>query len=184
MKITSQDLRKSKVKNCENQNSRLVEITSADLRKSHCSNTDINNTDINNTEFNYTDINHINQSESDTQTEKVDKIDKMDTYREIIKENIEYDILIQNISKEQINEIVEIIVETVVFPKNSYYINNTEYPAEIVKSRFLKLGAAHVEYVIENMKKIGSEIRNIRAYLIASLFSKGVVVYNSNITEK
>ena len=162
----NQDIGKSDIKTSEKQMSRSRKIGCADIGK-----TDTSNTDINKTDFNYTDINHINQSESETQTDKVDKLDKMDTYREIVKENIEYNILIQNISKDQINEIVELIVETVVFPKNSYYINNTEYPAEIVKSRFLKLGAAHVEYVIDNMKKIGSEIRNIRAYLIASLFN-------------
>ena len=133
-----------------------MKITSADLRKSHGSNT----------EFNYTDI---NQSANENETD--DTMDKMDTYKQIIQENIEYDILVQNYGKSKIDEIVELIVENVCFPKKSYYINNNEYPAEVVKSRLLKLNSSHIDYIFDCMKKNPSKIRNIKNYLIAALYN-------------
>ena len=136
------DFGDSETKTSEKQTSRSSDIGNQDFRKSNCSNIDLNNT-----EFNYTDINHINQPENEIQTHD-DRyvIDKMDSYRQIIQGNIEYDILIQNHKKDFIDEIVELIVENVCFSKKSYYINNNDYPAEIVKSRFMKLDAWESEY--------------------------------------
>jgi len=156
------DFGNSEVKTSEKQTSRSSEIETQDFRKSNCSNTDINNT-----EFNYTDINHITHA----QDNDTNMIDKMDSYRQIIQENIEYDILIQNHKKDFIDEITELMVETVCFPKKSYYINNNEYPAEIVKSRFMKLDASHIEYVIDCMKQNTTKISNIKNYLISALYN-------------
>jgi len=98
-------------------------------------------------------------------------IDKIDTYKQIIQENIEYDILVQNHGKSKVDELVELMVENVCFPKKSYYINNNEYPAEIVKSRLLKLSSSHIDYVFDCMKKNPSKICNIKNYLISALYN-------------
>jgi len=156
-----QDFRNSEVKNSEKQTSRLSEIEILDFRKSNGSNTDLNNT-----EFIDTDINQsINEIKDD------DSMDKMDTYRQIIQDNIEYDILVQNHGESKVDELVELIAENVCFPKKSYYIDNIEYPAEIVKSRLLKLNSSHIDYIFDCMKKNPTKIRNIKNYLIAALYN-------------
>ena len=159
-----QDIGNSDIKKSEKSTSRHRKNQHADVGISDTSNTDINNTD-----YNYIEINHINQSASENEDDDV--IDKMDTYRQIIHENIEYDILIQNHGKSKIDELVELIVENVCFPKKVYYIDNIEYPAEIVKSRLLKLNSSHIDYVFDCMKKNPSKISNIKNYLIAALYN-------------
>ena len=137
------------------------DTNNTDINKTNNSNTENSNTDQNDTEFFLTDINHINQS----------AMDMIDTYKQIIQENIEYDILVQNYGKSKIDEIVELILENVCFPKKSYYINNNEYPAEIVKSRLLKLNSSHIDYVFDCMNKTPSKISNIKNYLISALYN-------------
>jgi hypothetical protein len=107
----------------------------------------------------------------------------MDTYRQIIQENIEYDVLVCNHEKGQIDEFVELMLDTVCFPKNQIHINGTEYPCEVVKSRLLKLRADHIDYVIESMKKTTSEIRNIKTYLLTALYNSFTTMENYHTAE-
>ena len=99
--------------------------------------------------------------------------DEMDAYRDLIKENIEYDILTvklkQNIS--MLDEIVDLLTETVCTNKDSLVIAGDVYPAAVVKSKLLKLDAGHIEYVIDCMKSNTTEVRNIKKYLLAALFN-------------
>lgn len=95
------------------------------------------------------------------------------TYREIIKKNIDYDSLMQSYAQDIniLNEIVELITEIVSSNRKSYKISGTEYLGEIVKSRMLKLEYRHVEYVLISLSKTFVEIKNIKAYLISTLFN-------------
>ncbi len=97
----------------------------------------------------------------------------VEIYREIIKDNIEYDILIQNpkMDKDRLNEIVEIILETVCTARTRVRIAGDDYPAELVKSKFLKLNSSHIEFVLDCMKENTTKIRNIKQYLKAVLFN-------------
>ena len=76
-----------------------------------------------------------------------------ETYREIVLENIDYDILIQDpkMDREQLDEIAELIVDTVCSARKTIRIAGDDYPAEVVKSRFLKLDSSHVQYVMDCM---------------------------------
>ncbi len=97
----------------------------------------------------------------------------VEIYREIIKDNIEYDILIQNpkMDKDRLNEIVEIMLETVCTARTRVRIAGDDYPAELVKSKFLKLNSSHIEFVLDCMKENTTKIRNIKQYLKAVLFN-------------
>lgn len=77
-----------------------------------------------------------------------------DVYREIIYENIEYDILCQNnqLDREMLTEIAELIVDTVCSARKTIRIAGDDFPAEVVKSRFMKLDSSHVQYVMDCMK--------------------------------
>ena len=96
-----------------------------------------------------------------------------ETYREIVLENIDYDILIEDpkMDREQLDEIAELIVDTVCSARKTIRIAGDDYPAEVVKSRFLKLDSSHVQYVMDCMRDNTTYVRNIKKYLLAALYN-------------
>ena len=127
-----------------------------------------------------TDISHTYpiksyQKEPEPAKEKSDRIgyDEVETYRQIIKENIDYDVLSVNLNRDaaMLDEIVDLMTETVCTQKSSLVIAGDTYPAAIVKSKLLKLTSEHIEYVIDCMRENTSDIRNIKKYLLAALFN-------------
>lgn len=94
-------------------------------------------------------------------------------YSEIIKENIEYDALLQRnpYEKDAIQGIFDLILETVISNKASMTISGQEYPMNLVKSKFLKLNSSHIEYVLGCLGKNTTKVYNIKSYLLASLFN-------------
>ena len=94
-------------------------------------------------------------------------------YRDLILENIEYDALIQNprIDREQLDEIVDILLETVCTNRKSIRVAGDDYPAELVKAKFLKLGSHHIEFVMDCLRDNTTKVRNIKQYLRAMLFN-------------
>ena len=95
-------------------------------------------------------------------------------YREIIKDNIEYEHLCQHtkgIDRELLDEIVDLLVETVCSARTTIRIAGDDYPAELVKSKLMKLNSSHMEFVFDCISKNTTEIRNIKKYLLAVLFN-------------
>ena len=109
-----------------------------------------------------------------------EKNDAYRIYEEIIKDNIEYDILIQNnrYEKERIDEIVDLILETVCSARKTIRIAGDDYPAELVKAKFMKLNSLHIEFVMDCLKENTTKIRNIRQYLKAVLFNAPSTIDN------
>ena len=104
----------------------------------------------------------------------------VDIYREIIMENIEYDALMQNpkMDKERLDEIVDLMLETVCSARKTLRIAGDDYPAELVKSKFLKLNSSHIEFVMDCMRENTTKIRNIKQYLRAVLFNAPSTIDN------
>lgn len=101
-------------------------------------------------------------------------MDMINTYRFLIQKNIEYEHLMQTCKageKEYINEILELLVETVSIERETVRIGGVEYPYQVVKSVFLKLNSSHITYVLWCMEKNTSKNRNIRAYLLTALYN-------------
>ena len=96
-----------------------------------------------------------------------------ESYRELILENIEYDYLIQNhqLDRDRLDELVELMVDTVCSNREMIRIAGDDYPAEVVKSRFLKLNSSHIEYVLDRMRENTTYVRNIKKYLLAALYT-------------
>ena len=94
-------------------------------------------------------------------------------YREIILDNIEYEHLCQYdmVDKKMLDEIVDIMLETVCSSRRKIRIAGDDYPAELVKSKFMKLDSSHIQFVFDCMKENTTKIRNIRQYLRAVLFN-------------
>jgi hypothetical protein len=100
-------------------------------------------------------------------------LDGMDVYREIIKENIEYDIMKDNFPNdhERLDEIVELMAETLASKKSSFCIAGDTYSASTVKFKLLRINSLHIQYVFECLDKNITEVRNIKKYLLATLFN-------------
>ena len=99
--------------------------------------------------------------------------DGMDVYREIIKENIEYDIMKDNFpdDHERLDEIVELMAETLASKKATFCIAGDTYSASTVKFKLLRINSLHIQYVFECLDKNTTEVRNIKKYLLATLFN-------------
>ena len=151
----------SEVKNlhvlkCKNVMSRSEEFTHPEVKKLHTNKNNINNTELS----------HI-ISENDGMGFDVE------AYLKIIKENIELDILLERYpyDRELLTGIFDLILETVLCKNKSIVVASSEYPAELVRSKFLKLNMFHVEYAMDCMRKNTSKIHNIKKYLLAALFN-------------
>ena len=96
-----------------------------------------------------------------------------ESYRELILENIEYDYLIQShqLDRDRLDELVELMVDTVCSRRETIRIAGDDYPAEVVKSRFLKLDSSHIEYVLDRMRENTTYVHNIKKYLLAALYN-------------
>ena len=101
-------------------------------------------------------------------------------YEEIIKENIEYEHLInaKRLDRDRIDEILDLILETVCSKRKKILIAGDEYPAELVKAKFMKLDSSHIEFVLDCMQENTTKVRNIKQYLKAVLFNAPSTIGN------
>ena len=101
-------------------------------------------------------------------------------YRDLILENIEYDHLCREFTtyREDLDEIVELMVETVCAKRKTTRIAGSDFPHEVVRSRFLKLDCSHIEFVMECLRNNTTEIRNMKQYLLAVLFNAPTTISN------
>ena len=178
VKTTNQELPESQFKNDENHTSRIVEITTQEVPNSQSNNTDINNTDFNETDFNEIDSiqSYLSPSAGEVRPVGEDVIERMETYRALIQENIDYECFLDRREKEDVDELIELMVEILMMPDDSVVrIGGADKPVSVVKSRFLKLTYSHIEYVLFSLHRNTSKVANIRAYLLTTL-------YNSSMT--
>ena len=78
--------------------------------------------------------------------------------------------------KAVLHEILELLVETVTSRKKFLRICGEEKPKEVVKSRLMKLDSSHIQYILECLKENSTQIRNIKQYLLATLYNAPVTV--------
>lgn len=137
------------------------------------------NKEILNTKLLNTDVNNLIYSYPAEQKKRLDEKD-VSVYEQLIKENIEYDTLVldDHISIEKLDEIVEIMLDTICSTNDTITIAGNKYPAEIVKSRFLKLNSSHILYVFECMDQNTSKVHNIKKYLMAVLYNAPATIDN------
>ena len=183
--IENPELRKSQFSNCENQSSEIVKNTNQELRFSQTNNTDNNYTDFNDTEKSNIELNDteivsypIRQENENTTPpypapkgiDTIRWIENRRKYEKLIKKNIDYDSISERYSKAWLDEIVAIMVDVVCSDEPTIRINKQEYPHEVVKSRFLKIDSSHIEYIDFALRSNTSDVRNIRAFLITTIY--------------
>ena len=130
-----------------------------------------NNTNINNTNLSENKSNHIVSADGIGSEE--DEIETLHAYQSLIKENLDYDSLLVSHphDKNQIDEIVDLIVETVMCKSDKVLIASNWYSGALVRGKFMKLDYSHVEYVLHCLEGNTSKIKNIKKYLLAALFN-------------
>lgn len=166
----------SRFKKRENHDSGDVNITGQDSLKPRPNNTEKNKTDFSDTEsFPFTSF-----REEHGQEQKRSDAKSREDYKEIIMENIDYEILLDELTydAEPLEEILELIVDTVSSSKSTIRISGDNKPAEVVRSRFLKLNGEHIRFVLECLRKNTTQVRNIRQYLLASLYNAPMTISN------
>ena len=107
-------------------------------------------------------------------------VEEMQSYRDLVLENIEYDHLCREFAtyREDLDEIVELIVETVCAKRKTTRIAGADFPHEVVRSRFLKLDSSHIEFVMECLHNNTTEVRNMKQYLLTVLFNAPTTMNN------
>ena len=110
--------------------------------------------------------------ESPTQ-KRAETKEAFDGYRDLILENIDYDVLASDphVDREQLDEIVDLVQETVCSTRSRIRVAGNDYPAEVVRSKLLKLNSEHIRFVMDCLKQNTTRIRNIRQYLLTVLFN-------------
>lgn len=160
------DASKTSILMREKQASGNLKSTSLDACKSHTNNTYFNNND-------FIENNPIFSEEADTTRRMAER----ERYREIVLENIDYDILILDtkMDRQKLDEIVDLMVDTICTTQDYIVIGGDKKPAEVVKSQFCKLNSGHIQFVMDSMHENTSRVRNIRKYLLS-------VLYNASMT--
>ncbi len=146
--------------NGENHHSRIVKSDIPEYPKSQSNNTE------------YSDIEH-NKNQSIDQSEG-DVMERKKHFRNMVQEQIYYQSLIQNpqYQKSEVDELVELIVEVLMLPDDRrLWIAGDEKPALLVKDRFRILTDAHLEYILDCMKRNTGNVQNVKNYLLTSLYN-------------
>lgn len=148
----------------ENQTSGGLKSELPGVWKSNGSKTDINNTHSSETDLIYSAPYVENTAKEMREDER---------YRLYFQDKLEIPILEKNFphDREILMEILELLVETVTSRKKFLRICGEEKPKEVVKSRLMKLDSMHIQYVMECLKSNTTQVRNIKQYLLATLYN-------------
>lgn len=160
-KAEASEVKNLHVLKCKNDTSRSEEITCLEVKKLHTNKNNINNTEYSDTESNLI----LSRGDAMGCDAKA--------YADIIRGNIDLEILKERYpyDREMLDGIFDLILETVLCKNDTILIASNRYPAELVKSKLLKLNGSHIEYVMNCMQGNTSKVRNIKKYLLTTLFN-------------
>lgn len=187
--MNGENVQSQSCKNEQFQNGNNVQLQSCKNEQSQASNCvqvksgeelQPNNTDYSkseNSETIYPSSNHMNE------TGEMDVIEK---YRQLLKDNMEYELLKEKLSigeGDYLDEMLELMVETICIHCDSVRIGSKDIPYQLVKARLLKINAMHIEYVIDCLQKTTNKIHNIKAYLLTMLYNAPTTINSYYRTE-
>ncbi len=183
---TPPDMSKGHIQRCQNDMSGNVEITHQDMSKTPCNDTEGNKTEINDTEMSETDLilsdpeqlSSQEESSAEDGSDGKDRIDEYYAYLDYFETQCELENLrtANPYHKDIISEILELLVDTCCCRRSLVRIGGEDKPAQIVKSRFMKLDSEHIQYVLNCFTENTTKIRNIKQYLLASLYNAPMTI--------
>lgn len=155
----------AQIQNRENHDSGAVNITTADYPKSRGINTNHNNTENN-------DLNPIRLRSDE------DGISERNEYESYFRESLSIDVLLrENLGEEEtILGILDLMVDVCCSKRSVIRIAGDDKPLAVVKSRFMKLNAEHIRYVLKCLSENTTRVRNIRQYLLTALYNAPVTI--------
>ena len=159
VKNFSADSSKARFQNRENHESGGFKSTSQDPVKPRCNKTDKNNTEMNETyPFN---------------SEETDGMSQREQLEEYFSQSLEVELLLRLCPDDEdiIYQIVDLLVDTCATKRKMLRIAGDDRPAKVVRSRFMKLNADHIKFVLKCLAENSSPIRNMKQYLLASLYN-------------
>ena len=149
--------------NCQNDNSATFQNTIQDLSKAQGNNTDIKNTDLSDTNSIFPSGNYGKENGNEEYQQYYQYFYEQ-LGMEYLQKDYPYDV-------DRLENILELDVETVCSKRQIIRIGGDDRPVEVVKSRFMKLDSEHIRYVLDCFKENTTKIRNIRQYMLASLYN-------------
>ena len=152
-----------RVQNQNNSESEGVKITSPGSENVRCNKTNNNNTDFNNTDF------ILSEREEERRDYESYFMDQLQI--SWLKEQYPYE-------REEIDEIFNLIVDTVCTTAQTIRISGDDKPANVVKSRFMKLDSGHIQFVMSCLKENTTRVRSIKSYLLATLYNAPLTISN------
>lgn len=135
---------------------------------------EVSKTNCNNTEYNNTEFSENESYQYLSEQEKgkgKDRIQERNEYRQLIHDNIEYEILCQSYGTGRVEELVELMLDAICSTKPYQQINGEAVPTQVVKSRLLKVGYEHIQYVFFSLDRSTSKVKNIRQYMLTVLYN-------------
>ena len=159
VKDFSSGLPKTQVQNCPNSNSGAAESTILEQPKPQANKTNKNNTEMSETDPFY--------------SEEADGMSKRTQLEEYFSQSLEVELLLRLCPDDEdiIYQIVDLLVDTCATNRKLLHIAGDDKPAEVVRSRFMKLNADHIHFVLKCLAENSSPIRNMKQYLLASLYN-------------
>lgn len=168
--------RNRKSENHENHESRDVKITSPDSWKSCTNNTHINDIDMRETD-------PINLSAESANTgEKVVRMDDpmriRKQYEDYLREKLSINVLIQNNPCDvgRINEIFNLMLDVLCSTAKTIRISGDDKPIDVVRAQFMKIDSGHMEYILDCFKHQITDIRNVKQYLLATIYNAPLTI--------
>ena len=162
------EMSKRHVQMCQNDMSGDVIPTLQDLSEGHANNTDKNNTEISETDL-------ISSAEA-----RWDKnaMEEREAYRDYFQESCSFDDLKAErpFDRDLLDELLELLVEVCSSTQKTIRISGDEKPIQVVKSRLMKLSQEHIEYVLDCFRENTTKVRNIKQYLLASLYNASMTI--------
>lgn len=98
--------------------------------------------------------------------------------RDSVRSQIGYDCLVTPYNRDRMDEIVELMVEILCTGRKTITISGAEYPAELVRERMRKINSMHIEYIFGCLEQNASRVRNIKKYLLTTLFNAPATMGN------
>ena len=174
-KCTQQDMYKRNIQTRQNDISGNVKMTGTDMSEMPGNDTEDNKTEISDTDRSDTEYLSFYSEESEEMHRK--RMER-EVYHQMILNNIGYEYLVDVYNRDMLNEIVELIVDTVCSEQEMIRIGGDRKPKDVVKSQFLKLNSEHIRFVLKCLKENTSKVINIRQYLLTVLYNAPLTISN------
>lgn len=156
---------------CQNDTSGDVKTTPVEVSKAHRNNTDINDTEM---------IDTDSFLSSDWGGWETNELQDRASYERYFRQQFNMEFLLRQYPYEEdiLNEMLNLVVDTVCSKRKTIRIASDDKPLEVVKSVFMKLDREHISFVLDSMKENTTLVRNMKQYLLAALYNAPMTIDN------